>query len=493
MNRTRASSLDAFGTRNQRNRILATMSGINSVDGVSGSSLAGTFMRDAIAGSNSVDIITIGDSNAGFSYGGFGGGGGGWTRGLLRALNTAGAQTFASPLMPIMSSTTTITTGVVLEDNGTTTSTIAGYFSNVTGPSGTLLRGSVSGPAGLTNQVVPNTTFLPYGLTQFNYAWVAGSTTNNTFSQLNGTYPGGASPQNTLPSWTTWGTANLKYRVVYSTNTTGGGQLIPTIYKVTFPGSSYVALASTTQTTGTGATLKQVDTTFTMPNDSPGTPANQSALVFGWNYINNASGPVAAIYDCVYKVAKGVAVNNMHYGSGQTTTTIANVITGANGSDRNFLETYFGQIVKRQTDAGGTGRVIIWINGGINGGGDTGTTWQTNMGNMITTLQNAWNNAGYTSDKLAFVCSVSHPLDTDYGGTTEANLAGSRIAADAWASSSPNTTVINLSRIFTAAQMTSLGYYAGAGSSGSNSEAHMSQAGYYAFSQQIVSRLLSSV
>lgn len=493
MNRTRASSLDAFGIRNQRNRVLATMSGINSVDGISGSSLAGTFMRDAIAGSDSVDIITIGDSNAGFSYNGYGGGGGGWTRGLLRAMNNAGAQTFASPLMPIMSSSTTVTTGVLKEDNGSTISTIAGYFSNVTGPSGTLLRGSSSGPTGLTNQVVPDTTLMPYGLTGFNYAWVAGSTTNNTFSQLNATYPGGSSPQNTLPTWNTWGTANLKYRVVYSTNSTGGGQLIPTIYKVTFPGSNYVSLASTTQSTGVGATIRQVDTTFTMPNDSPGTPSNQSAIIFGWNYIGVASGPVAAIYDCVYKVAKGIAINNMHYGSGQTTTTISNAIAGANGSDRSFLETYFSQIVKRQTDAGGTGRVIIWINSGINGGGDTGLTWQTGMENIIIALRRAWGNAGYQSNKLAFVCSVSHPLDTDYGGTTEANLAGSRIAADAWASSVSNTTVVNLSRIYTAAQMTANGYYAGPGSVGSNSEAHMSQAGYYAFSQQIVSRLLSSV
>jgi len=447
--------------------------------GFYGSPTAGRFVSDAISGADSLDIITIGDSNAGYSYGGFGGGGGGWTRGLLRGLNAAGAPTYGSPLMPIMSSTTTTTTGVVKEDDGTTITTLAGYFSNVIAPTGTLLRGSVSGPAEVTRIAVPATTFIPYGVTQFNYGWVAASTTFQTFSQLNATYPGGAEPSPALPSWNQPGT-NLIYRVTHARTSTSGGSINPTIYKVT--SGTYTALATTSSSTynASGTNIQNKDLAFTMPSTSPG-----SALVFGWSYIGIATGPAGVLFDSVYKAAKGVSVHNLHYGSGQTSTTIANVVYGSTGTDGTFLENYFTQIVSRQVAAGGSGRVAVWFNAGINGGGDSGSTWTTNAGTIIAKMQQAWSNAGYAAQNLVFVCSVTHPLDTDYGGSTESNLAGSRTAANLWAKTYSNTTVVDLSQLYTAAQMTSAGYYSGT----TTNEAHLSQAGYYAFGQSIINNL----
>lgn len=452
-------------------------------NGLYGSPLAASFVADAVSGSNSLDIITIGDSNAGYSYGGFGGGGGGWTRGLLRGLNAAGAPTYGSGMMPIMSGGITITTGLAKEDDGTTITPLTGFFSNVTAPSGTLLRGSASGPAAVKAFAVPGSSFLPYGTSNFDFAYVLTTTTNQTFSQLNATYPAGAVPSPTLPTWMQPGTA-LRYRVTHARIPTSGGSIVPTVYKVTQPGGSYVSVANTTRSTYSNTTdVDNAEVSFTYPNDSP-----VSSLIFGWNYIGTATGPACAMYDSLYKVAKGVAVTNMHYGSGQTTSTIAGVISGANTGGKTFLENYLKQIVLRQIDAGGNGRVLIWLNGGINGGGDDGATWTANMDTMISTLQAAWMANGYAINNLAFACSVTHPLDTDYGGSTEANLAGARTVANAWASTKTNTTVIDLSRIYTAAQMTAAGYYAGT----TTNEAHLSQAGYYAFGQQIVNRLAAS-
>jgi len=109
---------------------------------------------------------------------------------------------------------------------------------------------------------------------------------------------------------------------------------------------------------------------------------------------------------------------------------------------------------------------------------------------MVSALKTAWASAGYTGKNLAFLCSVSHPLNTDYGdgGTKETMLAGYRTAANTWASSVDNVTVVDLSQVYTAAQMTSNGYYDGVASA----EAHLTQAGYYAFGQEIVSKILAS-
>lgn len=452
-------------------------------EGFYGSPTAGHFVLDAIAGTDSLDVITIGDSNAGFSKNGGGLGGGGWTRGLLRGLNAAGAPTYGSPMVPIMNSITSTGGIQKLLDDDSTEKTLVGYFQNVEGPSGDLKRGSTNGPTGLSNLVVPSSALLPFGGQGFNYAWVQANQSHRSFSQLNGTFPGGAEPNPALPTWNQPGTA-LRYRVTYARTNTSGGSINPTVYRVT--SGSYVSLATASASTyyASGIDLQNVDVPFTMPTTTPA-----SALVFGWAYIGYAYGPAGAVYDSVYKIAKGVAVHNMHYGSNQTSTTISDIIFQANGANGFFLENYLTQIYTRQVAAGGSGRVIVWFNAGINGGGDNGATWTASAAGIITTLRNAWISAGLDGDNLAFVCSVTHPLDTDYGGSTEANMAGARTVANGWASTYSNVTVVDLSQIYTAAQMTASGYYAGAGSTPPNSEAHLSQAGYFAFGQQIVNKL----
>jgi len=452
--------------------------------GVYGSTLASSFFRDAVNGADSLDVVTIGDSNAGYSYGGFGGGGGGWTRGILRGLNNAGAPTYGSGMAPIMHTGVTTTTQILKEDDGTTITTYLGYAKNTEAPTGNLLRGGASGPAAVTAIAVPATTLLPYGLTNFDYGWVAAATTYNSFGQLNFTYPAGAAPSPALPSWCDAGTA-LKYRTVYARTNTAGGTINPTIYRVL--SGVYTSLATTSASTynAAGTDIQTKDLDFVMPTTVPA-----SAIIFGWAYIGIATGPAGALLDSVYKVAKGISVHNLHYGSGQTSTVIAAAISGCNAS-KTFLENYFKQIVDRQIAAGGTGRVLIKINCGVNDSGSPASSTITSAFNaMINTLKTAWLAAGYIANNLCFVCSVSHPLDTDFGdgGTREATLATYRAAANSWANTVQNVTVVDLSQIYTAAQMTASGYYAGTAAA----EAHLSQAGYFAFGQQIVSKILAS-
>ena len=455
----------------------------NLAPGIYGSTLASSFFRDAVNGVDSLDVVTIGDSNAGYSYNGTGGGGGGWTRGMLRGLNNAGAPSYGSCMAPVVHNGVNTSVQLLAEDNASF-ATILGYWKTTEAASGNLLRGGASGPAAITAIAVPATALRPYGLTNFDYGWVAASTTYQSFNQQNATYPGAGAPNPALPSWCDVGTA-LKYRTVYARTATSGGTINPTIYKVTSGTYSSLATNSVSTYNAGGTDIQASDLSFTMPTTTPA-----SAIIFGWSYIGVATGPAGALLDSVYKVAKGISVHNMHYGSGETSTTIATAIAGCNAS-KTFLENYFKQIVDRQIAAGGTGRVLVKINCGLN---DTSSppssTITTNFASMVSALQTAWAAAGYTSKNLGFLCSVSHPLNTDYGdgGTKETMLAGYRTAANTWASSVENVTVVDLSQVYTAAQMTSAGFYAGAASA----EAHLTQTGYYAFGQQIVSKILAS-
>jgi hypothetical protein len=458
---------------------ILTLSQTSSMNGVYGSSLASTFLRDAAGGADSVDVITIGDSNTGYSYLGAGGGGGGWTRAWLRNMNAFGIQTYASPLMPLMANSgVTLTTQTVREESGSFT-TLAGYFSNVLAPYTGVQRGSTAGPADVTNMAVPATTFLPHALTGFDYCYVASGASVQTFSQPNGTYPGGAEPSPALPTWNQPGTA-LRYRVTHVQSSTSGGSLNLTAYRVT--SGSYFSLATASASTynASGYVRTASDMAFTMPSTSPA-----SAIIFGWNYIGFATGPAHVLYDCVYKVTKGCAVNQLHYGSGQSSATISGVITGSTASSRTFLRTYFSEIVARQIVAGGSGRVIIWINSGVNSAVG-GYSFVGYMDAMIATLTAEWSAAGFDSSKLAFVVSATHPLD-GYSSASEALLAEDRQWLNSWAPANRNVTALDLQQCLSGPQLTAAGYYTGAGVG----EVHLTQDGYNAVMSIAMQKLLS--
>ncbi len=82
--------MSVFGRRNQRGRI-RPLNG--AVGGVYGSSVAGTFVRDAVNGTDSVDFVVIGDSNAMFTSVG-------WSGGIIRALHNRGATMYATAIYP---------------------------------------------------------------------------------------------------------------------------------------------------------------------------------------------------------------------------------------------------------------------------------------------------------------------------------------------------------------------------------------------------------
>lgn len=435
---------------------------------VYGSSRISAFLKDLQSGADSLDWVTIGDSTAGFNN--VIGNSGGWSWGLVKTLDNMGMPKYASSLLPLGSATTDI-----FICQATSTESWFGFFSDIAGATGTLLRGSVSGPSQINSLCVPATTLRPCGVTGVDWAYVAGSTTNQSFNRLNNTCPQGDNNP-ALQTWCAAGTA-LRYGIVYATFDSGSGSIVPTVWNRT----TASLVANKTINTNTGVKGIATDyVSFTMPNPS-------DELTFGWNYVGTATGPAGAIYDYVYRVQKGFSLQNIqNYGGAAVDPTAGTSLSaGVINAGSQFWQTYLGAIRARQIAAGGSGRVAVWMNGGINGPDDY-TQWKAGMEGMITALQTAWAAAGFPDEDLAFVCSCSHPTNSGALAASETVVSATRVSARAWLTANPipGVTYVDLGQMYTAAQIAANSWY------DATTQAHLQLEGFVGITTLVVTRLL---
>lgn len=117
-----------------------------SAPSVFGSTVAKQFIKDAIAGTASLDIVIIGDSNAGRNYNGGGGGGGGHLRGTQNALLDLGATIYATSIAPVMTTAGSNEPLSLVVDADSTTSNTSGFDFLALKPTGNLLSGRAAYP-----------------------------------------------------------------------------------------------------------------------------------------------------------------------------------------------------------------------------------------------------------------------------------------------------------------------------------------------------------
>jgi hypothetical protein len=240
--------------------------------------------------------------------------------------------------------------------------------------------------------------------------------------------------------------------------------------------NAMIAQAAVTPTNAGGFGLSVVETPFTMPAGA--------RVIAGWNYINAAVGPAGAVYESVYRNRKGFSGTNIYYFGGSTVTTMATDIAGAGTA---FWATYFHEIIARQQAAGGTGRVLVWVNGGINGPSSY-SQWTLGMQSIIDAISSGFSQAGGAQMNLAILCSVTHPTNAPETAAAESVLEGIRTQAETWVDTMPDgVTYVNLAKIYSANGIVTNDWYAGFGTG----QAHLKQAGYFWFSSGIVSRLLA--
>lgn len=409
-----------------------------SAAGLYGSNRAGQFLRDVVNGTDSVDIITIGDSNAlnpaGYGYHVA------WHRALGMYL---GAQMYATPLLP---------GGNYLASN-TFSSLNADQAPLVGCVLTTSLNGAASG-GGLTGtmrQMVRYTsdtainalaTNLGFDSTNFgndsttmllkpnNWQWTpcalaAGEQWTSSTGNSNAVWVNKAQP--IAYGTTGLGNQGLQYRLVHGTFSTGSGSFKLGVFNQSgFTLNSRSASVSTnTGTVGYATATHNFTTSTTALGGDMGVycswdGANQGAT-------HAPTGPFAALWmSVIAQSRKGYSVSNLTGHGGATSTMLADRIEGCD----KVLDSFLKEIRDRQIQAGGSGRIIVWVNSGINGP-DSSSTWTAAMERIRNRIAARWQTIGGSVGNVAFVMSVTHPTNTV--ASWDSARAAVASGANAWA------------------------------------------------------------
>jgi len=308
---------------------------------------------------------------------------------------------------------------------------------------------------------------------------------------------------NTFGSELGFGTAGtgghaLQYRIVYGTFPTAGSFKPYAFYLATTG-----ALLRDSSTTSTGGGYGYATKAFDVSSFTLAAVGSQPVRVcFTWDggnsatTSNQANGPFACLWQSVIRPNfKGYAVNCLNYFGGLTTTQVAEKIEDCD----KMLDAYLKELRERQIAGGGTGRVLVFLNSGINGT-ETTTTWPAAAQRIIDRITSRWVLTGGSASNLAFVFTLTHPT-TDGAVVWTANRAAVATAANNYAAANGNTynlAVVDIAQLMTGLVMSRYSMYDSGG------QAHLTKVaippaavttatdGYEAIVQSIVSSLLAS-
>lgn len=427
----------------------------NTPPSVYGSNRAAQFLRDLIRGQDSLDIITIGDSNAG-NPGAYG-----FQRGIHRVLSYQyGVDIYATPLMPGGGYLASNPTATVALENGMLMTghglfTVADNAAGGTGTTGNARLMTVHSDSGeidalktalgfnATNYTNDGTTMLlrPQARQWTPVSLPSGVTWTSQFGADNTLRIGNGTAAMTTPSPLAYGSTGggnslCQYRLVYGTFNASGGQFKLSVYNITAFGlnvrsGQYI----TTQTSGGGYGYKTATLDFTTQTSA--TPG----VYLAWDGNNaaghQATGPFSALWwSAIQKNKKGYCTTNLTYHGGATGTMLADRIEGAD----KVLDMFLKELRERQNEAGGSGRVLVFVNYGINS--DTSPTAAlayTNAADRIKArIVSRWILTGGSVDQLAFVFVPSHPVTSGAVTPWDSNRAGVVTAATSWAQGNAN-------------------------------------------------------
>ena len=199
--------------------------------------------------------------------------------------------------------------------------------------------------------------------------------------------------------------------------------------------------------------------------------------------LSNAVAQGTSVGLCsVYRAIKGTASSIMEYRGSATLTQLA---TDVNQAKSGFCTTLLKEARQRQIAAGGSGRVLICIQGGVNS-----ADWSpsnpaaaiTAVESIKTDIKSAWATLGYPAADLLFLFMVSHPVDAG-----DSSLTVLRSYAQSYYANSEDTLFVNLNDIAPFTTIQANNWFDNGGTS------HLDEAtrGYEAICTRIVSALLS--
>lgn len=395
---------------------------------VYGSNQPRRFLSDLASGSDSLDVVIIGDSNTGSALQDMWG----YHAGFSQTFMERGYVCYGTPVLPVML-------------DGADRGMVSWRFVNNTfAPTGSLLSGNASGGATAYSVWTPGTDFVRYGTTTSSPisrdSWAYISTSTQYFQQF-GLSLAQSHPLNAA--------GTRYYRVRSGTFASGSGGYCA---RVNFDGTgapSPVIATRVASNTGNAYGFVANDVAFT--TNGVYTPRGAWSSVDSGSGITN--GPLAIHSHSMYARRKGWSVTAHGYLAGYTSTQIASVISGAGST---LLQTHLQELRERQILGGGTGRVLLVVHSGMNGN-DTVATWQDAHLSIWNTYKAAWVALGYPLSDLAIVSFCSHvpsATDTAPSGTT-GNLAAIRAASGAFASANPDMTIMDVSKLLSFDQLVS--------------------------------------
>lgn len=425
--------------------------------GITGSDRAVRMVQDAASGIDSVDIVHVGDSNIGSSAAGVWGYSNGWCRGFIRY----GAAAYACHLASC--ATGSATTVGSTEFNQPLSISI--YNGRVAGqPSGTagLLLGSAQTSYvnslwnnGGNTLLLGSTSNGGYGC---NWAFVPGTTTDLQASWfINVTDPAiikGA----------------LTFRVGVAKSLTGSPS-----FNLNINNNTTTALATQEFFPVGSEEIATYELSIAANNRRSGTV---NFYKYGWPTSpagDGVTGPFGFVYESFYRPGvKGFASNALQYYSGATTSIAAGGVLASGET----ITTYLRELRERQIAAGGSGRVMIWLNSGINGGPAPASNWTDGATVLHGKMSASWDALGYPPEDLAFLMSVTHQR------AAVDDLAATRAAAKTWCDQNYNATFVDLSEVTPYGDLLARSYFRDAGN------IHLTNDGYDYVAEKVIGSLI---
>lgn len=431
---------------------------------VYGSRRVQDFVKAGIKGDTNVDFVTVGDSNNLFDAGS-----GGYMSAFVRYTRTNSVQ-YSTALYPIKNTFgwTEPNLGSITNraENGTLATDLANLQS--AGTSGT---------------------WKPYGDSTVQSAWYNDTGTIRSTSGTDGI---------TLLDGHPLFSNAFKYGVVRAQFASGGGSYFQgmsdrnngTIFSPTTLIRPSCAGGTNVDVTDELSCVAVAPASFTGTKRQCLSWIGTSLGTFGVANVSN-TGKFAGYYHYCYQNVGGMAVNSLFSLGGASGRSLA---TGLQTCPSATIQTYFKHIRLRQIASRGTaGKVVVFIQAGMNDRVDTGTSvgpsptgtntgagFVDNCNAVITVVTNAWSALGYPSEDLCFLVMVSHPVvsTASTGDTVMSEMASAAIGAY---SKSSSVAVFDIRNRTKGLFLQDSGYY------DSGSDAHLTSAGYDYIANQLFS------
>lgn len=440
------------------------------VDGIYGSTRVAAMFKDVVNGEDSLDLAWIGDSNTGYN-------GYGWCDGFAAALTNAGARMYA---------TSAYTAGNNYGEAGYRSqqwtfmgwvgSPGSGGYSALSASSASATLKATMGQGGglltIDSSVYEGGAISASNTYQNDWAiWIYARGPDEKFTlpcpigidnelHWRGQVNIGSGGQ-VKPKWLTLANASLSTEDTF--NTVSASADAWDILEHTLPAGNRLA---TLTAAGTGIKIAIAGS--------------------GVGDLTQLTGPIRFGLHSVYTDRIGYSSSILEWRGGATLTQLSGDITQA-ATNATAVQNFLKYLRDRQIAAGGSGRVVVCVQGGVNSGdwspsNPSAAVASVNL--ILDEIRDVWNALGYADEDLGFLVMCSHPTNSG-----DAALTVLRTAMRTEYTNSEDVLFVDLNALADFTRITQERWY----DSGGNFHLEELRLGYEAIASAAVSRIVQVI